>query len=232
MKPAYKRVLLKLSGESLVGSQSFGLDPQACGHIAQSIQQISQLGVQVGLVLGGGNIFRGNQLKMGRVPADQIGMLATLMNALALQQSLQTIGCKGRILSAIPCGHFVETYSHAAALRYLDEGTIVLFAAGTGNPYFTTDSAAALRALEIDADVLIKATKVDGIYNKDPLKYSEAVKFDRLTYSDVLAKQLQIMDMAAIALCQEKHMPVRVVSMQKLKEAVCGHPVGTLVEGE
>lgn len=222
----YRRVLIKLSGEALLGAQAFGLDSRACGQIAATIQQIASLGVQVGIVIGGGNIFRGNQLKMDRVVADQIGMLATLMNGMALSQALTV---PSRVLSAIPS--LAEPYSHAAALRYLEQGIITIFVGGTGNPYFTTDSAAALRALEIQADVLIKATKVDGIYNKDPLKYSEAIKFDRVTYSDVLAKQLEVMDATAIALCREKHMPIRVVNMHSLIAAVRGETVGTLVEG-
>ncbi len=225
----YKRVLIKLSGEALLGSQLFGLDPQATRQIAASIQQILALGVQVGIVIGGGNIFRGNKLKMDRVTADHIGMLATIMNGLALSQAFSG---PVRVLSAIAYGTVVEPYSHSAALQYLNQKIPVIFVGGTGNPYFTTDSAAALRALEIQADVLIKATKVDGIYNKDPLKYSEAIKFDRVTYSDVLAKQLEVMDATAIALCREKHMPIRVVNMHSLAAAVRGETVGTLVEGE
>ncbi len=227
----YRRVLLKLSGEALLGpSQSFGIDPPTCHHIATTIQEIASLGVQIGIVIGGGNFFRGSQLDMPRVPADQMGMLATLMNAMALHQALERISCPAHILSAIPS--FIDPYDQAKALRHLDQGTVLIFAGGTGNPYFTTDSAAALRALEIEADVLIKATKVDGIYNKDPLKYSGAVKFDRLTYTDVLAKQLQVMDLAAIALCLGRKMPIRVVQMQMLKAAICGEAVGTLVEGD
>ena len=237
VRPAYKRILLKLSGEALLGSQKYGIDPDACRRIAHSVKELLQLQVQVGLVVGGGNLFRG--LKgasqgMDRVPADQIGMLATIINGLTLQQSLENIGCKCAVMSALPCVGIVETYQWKKALELLDTGTVILFVGGTGNPYFTTDSAAALRAFEIKAEILMKATKVNGIFDKDPLKYSDAQKFDRISYSDILAKQLQVMDATAIALCRENRIPIRVFNIfedQSLKSAVCNQSVGTLVKG-
>lgn len=232
-KPAYKRILLKLSGEALLGGQKYGIDSDACRHIASSVKELVQLGVQIGIVIGGGNIFRGikaAEAGMERIPADQIGMIATLINGLSLQQAFERIDCKSRVLSALPCEKIVESYTWEAALKYLDQGCVVIFVGGTGNPYFTTDSAAALRALEIGAEVLMKATKVDGIYNKDPIKYPDAVKYDHLTYSEVLAHQLQVMDAAAIALCRENGIPIRVFSDRFLKSAVYNEPVGTLVE--
>lgn len=236
-KPAYKRILLKLSGEALMGEQKFGLDPEACNQIALQVHELTQLGVQVGVVIGGGNIFRGvKAVRAGleRTPADHIGMLATLINGIALQQSFERIRCESRIMSAISCDVMAESYSWKDALKYLDKGIVLIFVGGTGNPYFTTDSAAALRALEIQAQVLLKATKVDGIYDKDPLKYSDAVKFNRVSYSEVLAHQLQVMDPTAIALCRENKTPIRVFNVfaeHALKRAVCDEGVGTLVEG-
>ncbi|MBI5272706.1 MAG: UMP kinase [Chlamydiia bacterium] len=236
-RAAYKRVLLKLSGESLMGDQKFGVDPQACNKIASQVQDLCRLGVQVGVVIGGGNIFRGMKAVengMARTPADHIGMLATLINGIALQQSFERIQCESRIMSAISCDVMAEPYSWKNALKYLDKGIVLIFVGGTGNPYFTTDSAAALRALEIQAEILMKATKVDGIYDKDPLKYADAIKFDRVSYSEVLAHQLQVMDATAIALCRENQTPIRVFNVfadHALKRAVCNEPVGTLVEG-
>ncbi|OGN63355.1 MAG: UMP kinase [Chlamydiae bacterium RIFCSPHIGHO2_12_FULL_49_9] len=234
MKPAYKRILLKLSGEALMGSQKYGVDPEVCAKIAVSVQELIQLGVQVGLVVGGGNIFRGMKGVAGgmeRTPADHIGMLATIINGISLQQAFEKIHCESRIMSAISCDVMAEPYSWKNALKYLDKGIVLIFVGGTGNPYFTTDTAAALRALEIQADVLMKATKVDGIYNKDPLKYPDAVKFDRVAYSEILERRLQVMDGAAIALCQENGIPIRVFSPDSLKSAVFNEPVGTLVVG-
>lgn len=232
-KSAYKRILLKLSGESLMGKQKFGVDAEACQQIASSVKDLLSLGVQIGVVIGGGNIFRGinaSKASMQRVPADQIGMLATLINALSLQQAFERLGCKSRVLSAIPCEEIAETYCWKKSLKYLDEGNLLIFAGGTGNPFFTTDSAAALRALEIQADILMKATQVEGIYNKDPKKYPDAVKFDRLSYSDVLAKKLEVMDATAIALCRENRIPIRVFSGSDLKRAILDPSVGTHVE--
>ncbi len=236
-KPAYKRILLKLSGEALMGDQKFGVDPDACNKIATQVQELCQLGVQVGVVIGGGNIFRGvNAVKSGmeRTPADHIGMLATLINGIALQQAFERIHCESRIMSAIACDVMAESYSWKDALKYLDKGIVLIFVGGTGNPYFTTDSAAALRALEIQAEVLIKATKVDGIYDKDPIKYPDAVKFDKVSYSEVLANQLQVMDPTAIALCRENKTPICVFNVfadHALKSVVYKKPVGTFVEG-
>jgi uridylate kinase len=237
-KPAYKRILLKLSGESLMGDQKFGVDPEACHRIASSVKELSLLGLQVGIVIGGGNIFRGikgTREGMERTPADHIGMLATLINGIALQQAFERLGCESRIMSAISCDVMAESYSWKNALKYLDKNIILIFVGGTGNPYFTTDSAAALRALEIQAEILLKATKVDGIYNKDPFAYPDARKFDQVSYSEVLAGQLQVMDATAVALCRENRIPIRVFNIfseHSLTRAVCNEPVGTLVEGD
>jgi uridylate kinase len=233
-KIAYKRILLKLSGEALMGHEKYGVNPEACHKIAVSVKELTELGVQVGVVIGGGNIFRGVQAcknGMQRTPADHIGMLATLINGIALQQAFENIQCESRIMSSITLDVMAESYSWKNALKYLESGTVLIFVGGTGNPYFSTDSAAALRALEIQADVLMKATKVDGIYNKDPVQYPEAEKYDQITYSEVLAKELQVMDMTAIALCRENKIPIRIFNMfdHSLKEAIMNERVGTLV---
>jgi uridylate kinase len=233
----YRRILLKLSGETLMGEQKFGVDPVACKRIAQEVAEIKELGVEVGLVIGGGNIFRGvNAAESGmeRTPADHIGMLATLINGIALQQAFEQIHCESRIMSAISCDVMAESYSWKDALHYLKKGIILIFVGGTGNPYFTTDSAAALRALEINAEILMKATKVDGIYDKDPMKHSDAVKFSHLSYSEVLAAKLKVMDPTAVALCQQNGTPIYVFNARKagaLKKAVLKEMVGTLVDG-
>jgi uridylate kinase len=234
--PAYKRILLKLSGEALMGDHKYGIDSAACDKIAGQVRELTRLGVQVGIVIGGGNIFRGAfgaQEGMARTPADHIGMLATLINGIALQQSFEKLGSESRIMSAIACEAMAEPYSWKEAIHYLDQGTVLIFVGGTGNPYFTTDSAAALRALEIGAEVLMKATKVDGIYNKDPFKYPNAVKFDTVSYSEILASQLQFMDPTAVALCRENRTPIlvfNVFSDHALRKAVHKEPIGTLVE--
>ncbi len=236
-KPAYKRILLKLSGESLMGGQQFGIDPEACFRVASQVHSISKLGVQVGIVIGGGNIFRGAsamKLCMERTPADHIGMLATLINGISLQQAFERIQCESRIMSAISCDVMAESYSWKNALKYLEKGIVLIFVGGTGNPYFTTDSAAALRALEIRAEIVLKATKVDGIYNKDPVKYADAKKFDSISYNEVLTHQLQVMDATAVALCWENRIPIRVFNLfeeNALINAVCHQSGGTLVEG-
>jgi uridylate kinase len=233
----YKRILLKLSGEALMGEHKYGVDPVACEQIATQVKELCSLGVQVGVVIGGGNIFRGaHAVKSGmeRTPADHIGMLATLINGIALQQAFEKVHCESRIMSAIACDVMAESYSWKDALKYLDKGIVLIFVGGTGNPYFTTDSAAALRSLEINAEILLKATKVDGIYDKDPHKYPDAVKFKRVSYSEVLANQLLVMDPTAIALCRENRTPIRVFNVfgpHALKRAVCDEGVGTLVEG-
>lgn len=236
-KPAYKRILLKLSGEALMGDQKYGVDPEACRKIALSIQELSSLGVQVGVVIGGGNIFRGvkaTRAGMQRTPADHIGMLATMINGIALQQAFEEIQCESRIMSSITLDVMAESYSWKNALKYLEKKIVLIFVGGTGNPYFTTDSAAALRALEIQAEALFKATKVDGIYDKDPVKHKDAIKYDRVTYSEVLRSNLEVMDAAAIALCRENGLPIRVFNMfdHSLKAAVFNDPVGTIVTGE
>ncbi len=234
----YKRILLKLSGEALMGDQKFGIDLEACHRIAENIKELIQLGIQVGVVIGGGNIFRGLKATkngMERTPADHIGMLSTLINGIALQQSFEKIKCESRIMSAITCDVMAEAYSWKDALKYLDKGIVLIFVGGTGNPYFTTDSAAALRALEIHAEVLLKATKVDGVYDKDPLKYPDAKKFDRVTYTEILNHQLEVMDATAIALCRENRIPIRVFNIfpkGALYAAIFDDSIGTLVEGE
>lgn len=221
-----------------MGPQQFGVDPKATHSIATQVCDLKDHGVQVGLVIGGGNIFRGVKgVKEGmeRTTSDHIGMLATIINGLSLQQAFLKLSCDCRVMSAVPCGSMTEPYCWKEALAYLERGTIVIFVGGTGNPYFTTDSAAALRALEIKAEVLMKATKVDGIYNKDPVQYADAVKFDRISYSEVLSKQLGVMDAAAIALCRENRLPIRVINLFEdgmLKKAVYNEPVGTIVEEE
>lgn len=236
MKPAYKRILLKLSGEALMGNQQFGIDPDATLRIASQVHELTQLGVQVGIVIGGGNIFRGAshaKLGMERTSADHIGMLATLINGITLQQAFERISCESRIMSAIACDVMAESYSWKNAHDYLSKGIVLIFVGGTGNPYFTTDSAASLRALEIQAEILFKATKVDGIYDKDPVKHKDAKKFDRITYSQVLNSNLQVMDATAIALCRENHIPIRVFNLfsdEDLLKAVCNQPVGTIVD--
>lgn len=220
-----------------MGDAKYGVDPKACHKIAASIKELTELGVQVGVVIGGGNIFRGVQAHeagMQRTPADHIGMLATLINGIALQQAFEKLQCESRIMSSITLDVMAESYSWKNALKYLESGIVLVFVGGTGNPYFSTDSAAALRALEIQAEVLLKATKVDGIYNKDPAKYPDAKKFNQITYSEVLANQLKVMDMTAIALCRENGIPIRVFNMfdHSLKKAIMNEPVGTLVSGE
>ncbi len=220
-----------------MGEQRYGIDSEACRKIAISVQELTELGVQVGIVIGGGNIFRGikgSDNGMQRTPADHIGMLATLINGIALQQAFEQIHCESRIMSAIACDVMAESYSWKNALEYLEKGIILIFVGGTGNPYFTTDSAAALRALEIQAEVLLKATKVDGIYDKDPIKFPNAQKFDQLNYSQVLAKKLQVMDGAAIALCRENGIPIHVFNIfdHSLKAAVLNGVVGTIVTGD
>lgn len=217
----YQRVLLKLSGETLLGNQPFGVDQEACGQVATYLSRFHQAGIQLGVVIGGGNIYRGVDLgKMGipRTPADQMGMLATLFNAIAIQQTLLQRAVPACVMSALECPKVAETYNWEKALRHLEGGSVVLFAGGTGNPYFTTDTAAALRASEINADVLLKATKVCGIYDKDPMKNRDAVKYETLSYSQVLAEKLQVMDATAVALCRSNQIPIFVFNMRRLIE--------------
>jgi uridylate kinase len=236
-KPLYQRILLKLSGEALLGSEPYGIDATVIEDIAEQTREVHQLGVQIGIVIGGGNIFRGVSAAsrgMDRATADYMGMLATVMNALALQQALTKRGVVTHVLSAIDMKEVAEPYIRRRAIRHLEKGNIVIFAAGTGNPYFTTDTAAALRAMEIGAEVLLKATKVDGVYAADPEKNPEAVKFDRISYTEVLQKNLKVMDATAISLARDHNMRIVVFSLHQpgnIKKAVLGEPIGTVVEG-
>jgi len=219
--PPYPRALIKLSGEILMGNHRFGIDQEACLQVAKELALIHRAGVQLGVVIGGGNIFRGIDLKltgMSRTPADHMGMLATLLNGVALQQALMLCGVSVCLMSALECPKVAEPYHWTNALQRLKEGCIVLFVGGTGNPYFTTDTAAALRACEIGADIFLKATKVDGIYSRDPLKFLDAVKYNTLSYSQVLAQKLQVMDATAIALCRNSQVPIFVFNMRRLAE--------------
>ncbi len=238
-RPPYKRVLLKLSGETLLGDQAFGIHQSACLDVAHYLQKIKKTGLELAIVIGGGNIFRGINLKatgMLRTPADHMGMLATLLNGIAIQQALMAIGSKACVMSALECPQVAESYRWSQALQYLMEGVILIFVGGTGNPYFTTDTAAALRASEIQADILLKATKVDGIYNKDPLKYPDAVKYEKISYSQILTEKLQIMDATAVTLCRSNRIPIFVFNMQRLMSENVDHILsdfshGTFVEG-
>jgi uridylate kinase len=231
----YKRILLKYSGEALMGKAQFGIDPAVLDRIANEVAELIHLGVEVGLVIGGGNLFRGKALSevgLGRVTGDHMGMLATVMNALALRDALERIDLPARIMSAIPMLGVVDPYHRRKAITHLREGSVVIFAAGTGNPFFTTDSAACLRAIEVGADVVLKATKVDGIYSADPMKDPKAVRYNYLTYKEVLSKGLQVMDSTAICLCQDHGMPLQIFDMfapNALKKIVNGEHVGTIV---
>jgi len=231
----YKRILLKLSGEALMGDQGHGIDPGVVTMIAEQVQTIQNLGVEVGLVIGGGNIFRGvagATKGMDRVSADHMGMLATMINALALQDALEHMGVMTRVMSGIDMPKVAESYIRRRAMRHMEKGRVVIFGAGTGNPYFSTDTAAALRANEINADVVMKATNVDGVYTADPKKDPTATKYGRITFQEVLERNLKVMDAAAIALCRENHLPILVFDMMhpgNLLAAVRGDVVGTLV---
>lgn len=231
----YKRILLKCSGEALLGSLQFGIDPTVLDTLARDVSEVIQMGVEVGLVIGGGNLFRGKALSavgLGRVTGDHMGMLATVMNALALRDALERIDLPARIMSAVPMMGMVDPFHRRKAITHLKNGHVVIFAAGIGNPFFTTDTAACLRAIEVGADVVLKATKVDGIYSSDPVLNPDAVKYDFLTYRDVLNKGLEVMDLTAICLCQDQHMPLQVFNMSMpsaLKKVVMGEPVGTIV---
>lgn len=232
----YKRILLKLSGEELMGSEGFGIDPKVLDRMALEIGQLVGIGVQVGLVIGGGNLFRGAALSeagMERVTGDHMGMLATVMNGLAMRDALDRNSISARVMSAIPMSGVVEHYDRRTALRYLDGGDVVIFSAGTGNPFFTTDSAACLRGIEVGAEIVLKATKVDGVYTADPMKDKSATLYDHLTYDEALDKKLGVMDLTAICLCREHHMPLRVFRMSKpgaLLGIVVGGDEGTLIE--
>lgn len=234
----YKRVLLKLSGEALMGEGRYGIDPEVTERLARQVKQLHDDGVQVGIVVGGGNIFRGlagSAKGMDRAQADYMGMLATVMNALALQDAFERLDAPCRVMSAIQMNEVCEPYIRRRAINHLQKGDIVIFAAGSGNPYFTTDTAAALRACEIGAECLLKATKVDGVYDKDPVSNPDAVRFDRITYHEVLVRGLQVMDSTAAALCQDNRMPIIVLNIEgkdNIKNALKGEPVGTVVVQE
>ncbi|WP_373185522.1 UMP kinase [Halopseudomonas sp.] len=235
-QPKYKRILLKLSGEALMGTEGFGIDPKVLDRMSLEVGQLIGIGVQVGLVIGGGNLFRGAALHaagMDRVTGDHMGMLATVMNALAMRDSLERSNIQTRVMSAITMEGVTEHYDRRKAMRYLAGGDVVIFSAGTGNPFFTTDTAACLRGIEMDADLVLKATKVDGVYNADPMKDPNAERFDSLTYDQVLDLKLEVMDLTAICLIRDHKMPLRVFNMNKpgaLLNAVVGSAEGTLIE--
>ncbi|MDO9558591.1 MAG: UMP kinase [Syntrophales bacterium] len=237
-KPVYRRVLLKLSGEALMGKRLFGIDPEVVGQIAGEIKEVVALGVQMGVVVGGGNLFRGLEASsrgVDRTMADYVGMLATVMNSLLLQSALETIDVVARVQSAIEMREVAEPFIQRRAIRHLEKGRVVIFAGGTGNPFFTTDTAAALRAVEIKADVIIKATKVDGVYDRDPVKFPDARLFKKISYTDVLTKSLSVMDATAISLCRDNRLPIVVFNLLKsgnIKGVICGQAIGTAVGGE
>ena len=231
----YKRILLKLSGESLMGSKQFGIDNQRLANYAAEIKEIHEMGIEIAIVIGGGNIFRGVQAEEGgmdRTHGDYMGMLATMINSMALQSALETSGLQTRLLSAIEMKAIAEPFIRRRAVRHLEKGRIVIFGAGTGNPFFTTDSAASLRAIEINADVILKGTRVDGIYTADPFKDSSAVKYEQITFDDVYQQGLNVMDLTAFTLCKENNLPIVVFDMDtpgNLKDLLKGKKVGTLV---
>ncbi|MDP6820309.1 MAG: UMP kinase [Candidatus Marinimicrobia bacterium] len=234
-EPAFRRVLLKLSGEILAGEEGFGIDPERASYLANEVKSIRDLGVGVGLIIGAGNIFRGIQAAskgMDRVTGDYLGMLATIMNAISLQDALEKAGCETRTLSAISVAQIAEPYIRRRAIRHLEKERIVIVAGGTGNPFFTTDSAAALRATELGAEIMLKGTKVDGVYDKDPIVHEDALKYDSVSFNTILTKNLRVMDLTAITLCKENNLPIRVFNINQsgyLKELALGGKIGTLV---
>lgn len=234
-KAPYKRVLLKLTGEVMAGDKGYGIDPDGVSRIASDIREIHDLGVEIAIVIGGGNIFRGMQASaqgMDRATADQMGMLATIINGLALQDSLEKMGVVTRVQSAIEVQELAEPFIRRRAIRHLEKGRIVIFAAGTGNPYFTSDTAATLRAIEIHADVILKGTRVDGVYDSDPEKNPQAVRYDTLTYTEVIQRELRVMDATSVALCMDNEIHIRVFNIMtpgNLKKIIMGEEVGTLV---
>jgi uridylate kinase len=236
--PVYKRILLKLSGEALAGRQGYGIDPDVIVGIAAEVREVVDLGVQVALVIGGGNIFRGiaaSSAGMDRASADYMGMLATVMNSVAMQDALEKQGVVTRVQSAIEMQAIAEPYIRRRAVRHLEKGRVVIFGGGTGNPFFTTDTAASLRAAEIGAEVIFKATKVDGVYTADPAKFPDAVRYQSLTYLDVLKLGLQVMDSTAISLCMDNNLPIIVFDLNRrgnIRKVVCGEQIGTVVKGE
>lgn len=235
--PQYQRVLLKIGGEALAGESGYGIDDAVLSRVALEIKEVQDLGCEVALVLGGGNIFRGiaaSAKGMERATADYIGMLATVINSLAMQEALERLGVQTRVMSALTVSQVAEPYIRRRATRHLEKGRIVIFAAGTGNPYFTTDTAASLRAMEIGAQVICKGTKVDGVYDADPLQVANAKRYQTLTYIEVLQQNLKVMDSTAISLCMDNNLPIRVFSLLEpgnMKRVVMGEPVGTLVHG-
>ncbi len=237
-KPIYERILLKLSGEALLGKGSFGIDTDVLKFVAGEIAAIHALNVQTGIVIGGGNIFRGVEAStrgIDRVSADYIGMLATVMNGLALQNALENQGVPTRIQTAIEMKEVAEPFIRRKAIRHLEKGRVVIFVCGTGSPYFTTDTAASLRAMEIQADAILKATKVDGVYDKDPVKEKDARLFERITYTEVLTKNLKVMDSTAVSMCRDNNLPLIVFNIEKeenIRGVVCGRSIGTLVVEE
>jgi uridylate kinase len=234
-RPVYKRILLKLSGEALMGSDSYGINRETLDGIVAQVKEVADMGVQIAVVIGGGNIFRGvspGAAGMDRATADYMGMLATVMNALALQEAMRRAGLESRVQSALNLEQVAEPYIRGKALRYLEEGKIVIFGAGTGNPFFTTDTAAALRGMEMGADIVLKATKVDGVYNDDPIKNPAATRYAQLSFDRAIQEKLQVMDATALALCRDNHMPLGVFSLLKagaLKRVVLGEDEGTRV---
>lgn len=235
-KPAYKRILLKISGEALMGDQNYGIDTKVANYVAEEIRAVYQLGVEIAIVVGGGNIFRGVSKSAGNIDrgsADYIGMLATIMNAVVLQDALEKCGVYTRVLSAIDIPQLAEPFIRRRAIRHLEKGRVVIFGAGTGNPYFTTDSAAALRALEIKAEVIMKATRVDGIYSADPEKFDDATRFDKISYQEIFERRLKVMDASAISLCMDNDLPIMVFNMNVpgniMKAATGDLSIGTLV---
>ena len=233
--PVYRRILLKLSGEVLSGEQGFGIDPAKAAQLAEEIKSVHEMDIDIGLIIGAGNIFRGMQAAskgMDRVTGDYLGMLATIMNAISVQDALEKAGVESRTLSAITVSQIAEPYIRRRALRHLDKKRVVIVAGGTGNPYFTTDTAAALRATELKAEVLLKGTKVDGVYDKDPILNSDAVRFNKISFSEVLTKNLRVMDLTAITLCKENVLPIRVFNINNegdLKRLVEGEDIGTII---
>jgi uridylate kinase len=236
-RPAFKRVMLKLSGEALTGKSSFAIDPEVVDKIASEIRDVVLLGVQLGIVVGGGNILRGVEAGargMDRTSADYMGMLATVINSLALQSALEHLNVATRVQTAIEMKAVAEPFIQRRAVRHMEKGRVVIFAAGTGNPYFTTDTAATLRAVEIKADIIIKATKVDGVYDRDPMQDLKAVKYEKISYTDVLTRNLKVMDATAISLCRDNRLPLVVFDLQtagNIKRVICGEAVGTAVGG-
>ena len=235
--PRYKRILLKVTGEVFAGSENFGIDGQTVKAFAQEIKEVKEMGCDLAMVVGGGNIFRGavaSEIGMDRASADTMGMLATVINSLALQDALEHLGVSTRVLSAIEMRQVAEPYIRRRATRHLEKGRVVIFAGGTGNPYFTTDTTASLRAMEVGAEVILKATKVEGVFDADPFKHAGATKFEELTYIEVLNRELKVMDSTAISLCMDNHLPIIVFNLMEkgnIKRVVSGEPIGTLVSG-